>query len=101
MAAQGALGKEPNGVSEPSAPASRASWLIFADSGGVGEALAALLEAQGERSILVSRGESYERTDGEHFRIRPERPEDIRPALRGGPGIRSAGLPWNCPSLES
>ena len=62
----------------PSAPASRASWLIFADSGGVGEALSALLEARGERSILASGGESYEQTDGEHYRIRPERPEDIR-----------------------
>lgn len=62
----------------PSASASRASWLIFADSGGVGDALSALLEAGGERSILVSRGESYEQTDGEHYRIRPERPEDIR-----------------------
>ena len=50
-------------VSEASAPASRGLWLIFADSGGVGEALSALLEAQGEGSILVSRGESYERTD--------------------------------------
>ena len=59
-------------------PASRGSWLIFTDSGGVGDALAALLEAQGERSILVTRGESYEQTDGEHFRIRPEQPEDIR-----------------------
>jgi acyl transferase domain-containing protein/acyl carrier protein len=62
---------------EPSAPASRASWLIFTDSGGVGEALSALLEAQGERGILVTRGESYEQTDGEHYRIRPGRPEDI------------------------
>jgi myxalamid-type polyketide synthase MxaE and MxaD len=63
---------------KPPAPASRASWLIFADSDGVGDALSALLEARGERSILVAGGESYEQTDGEHFRIRPERPEDIR-----------------------
>jgi myxalamid-type polyketide synthase MxaD len=63
---------------KPSAPASRASWLIFTDSGGVGDALSALLEARGERSILVSSGKSYEQTDGEHYRIRPERPEDIR-----------------------
>jgi len=63
---------------KPPAPVSRARWLIFADSGGVGDALSALLEARGERSILVSSGESYEQTDGEHYRIRPERPEDIR-----------------------
>jgi len=66
---------------KPSAPAGRASWLIFTDSSGVGDALSALLEARGERSILVSYGESYEQTDGEHYRIRPERPEDIRQLL--------------------
>src|SRR4029453_14078564 len=65
-------------ASEPSSPASPGSWLIFTDSSGVGEALAARLAAQGERSILVSRGESYEHTDGEYFRIRADRPEDIR-----------------------
>jgi acyl transferase domain-containing protein/acyl carrier protein len=77
------LKERPNGqpAPEPSAPASRGSWLIFADTSGVGEALGALIDAQGDRSILVTRGESYERTDGEHFRIRPERPEDIRQLL--------------------
>jgi acyl transferase domain-containing protein/acyl carrier protein len=61
----------------PAMPASRASWLIFADRGGVGDALSALLEAHGDRSILVAAGESYEQTDDQHYRIRPERPEDI------------------------
>jgi acyl transferase domain-containing protein/acyl carrier protein len=61
-----------------SAPAGRVSWLIFTDKGGVGDALSALLRARGERSILVTRGDSYEQIDGEHYRIRPERPEDIR-----------------------
>jgi len=66
------------GAAEPSSPASRGSWLIFNDSGGVGDALAALLEAQGQGTILVSRGESYEHTNGSHFRIHPEQPEDLR-----------------------
>ena len=61
-----------------STPASPVSWLIFTDKGGVGDALSALLGARGERSILVARGQSYEQIDGEHYRIRPERPEDIR-----------------------
>ena len=65
-------------VSQSSAPASSGIWLIFADGGGVGEALASLLRAQGETSILVSRGESYEHTDSEHFRIHPERSEHLR-----------------------
>lgn len=63
---------------KPPAAAGRASWLIFADRGGVGDALSALLEARGERSLLVARGESYEQTDSEHFRIRPDEPEDVR-----------------------
>jgi acyl transferase domain-containing protein/acyl carrier protein len=69
---------EGQGAVEPSSPASPGSWLIFTDSDGVGDALAALLEAQGQRSILVSRGESYEHTDGAHFHIRPEQQEDLR-----------------------
>jgi acyl transferase domain-containing protein/acyl carrier protein len=76
---------ERQGDSEPSAPASRGSWLIFTDSGGVGDALAALLEARGQRSVLVSRGESYEHTDDEHFRIRPEQPEDLRRLFEAAP----------------
>ncbi len=57
--------------------ASQASWLIFADGGGVGDALSALLEARGERSILVTAGSTYEQIDDRHYRVRPERPEDI------------------------
>src|SRR4030095_7897038 len=63
---------------EPSSPVSSGSWLIFTDRSGVGEALAARLAARGERSILVSRGESYEHTDSEHFRMRADQLEDIR-----------------------
>ena len=74
-----------------STPASRASWLIFADSGGVGAALSALLEARGERSILVSRGDSYAQTDSEHYRIRPERPEDIRRIFEEALGSNQPG----------
>jgi myxalamid-type polyketide synthase MxaE and MxaD len=68
-------------AAEPSAPDNGGNWLIFADSGGVGDALGALVKARGDRSVVVNRGESYERTDGDHFRIRPERPEDMRRLL--------------------
>jgi myxalamid-type polyketide synthase MxaD len=61
-----------------SAPDSRGSWLIFTDSGGVGDELSAVMQAQGAHSILVSAGESYEQTDGEHYCICPQRPEEIR-----------------------
>jgi len=66
---------------ELSPPASRSNWLIFADNSSVGEALGALINAQGDRSILVTRGESFERIDGERFRLHPERPEDIQQLL--------------------
>ncbi len=66
---------------EASASDSRGNWLIFADSSGVGEELGALIKARGGQSILVTRGEAYERTDSEHFRIRAERPEDVRQLL--------------------
>ena len=70
------------GAAHPFAQAKEESWLIFADRGGVGEALAAVLKAQGTSSILVACGDSYEAQDStencRHFRIRPERPEDLR-----------------------
>ena len=78
------LKQRPNepAIAAPPSQANGGSWLIFADRGGVGEALAALLEAQGASSILVSRGDSYEpQNSTEHstrFRIRPESPEDLR-----------------------
>jgi myxalamid-type polyketide synthase MxaE and MxaD len=91
---------------KPSAPASRASWLIFTDSGGVGDALSALLEARGERSVLVTAGESYEQTDREHFRIRPERPEDIRRLFEAAlvsdqPGCRGIVHLWSLDAARS
>ncbi len=72
--------KEPLAVS---APADSGTWMIFADSGGVGEKLAAQIKNRGERSIVVSLGESYERTDAEHFRINAERPDDMRQLIEG------------------
>ncbi|MGA2604831.1 MAG: beta-ketoacyl synthase N-terminal-like domain-containing protein [Verrucomicrobiia bacterium] len=85
---------------KPSAPASRASWLIFTDNGGVGDALSALLEARGEQSVLVSAGDSYEQMDGEHFRVRPERPEDIHRLFEAAlvsdqPGCRGIVHLWS------
>ena len=79
-----------------------ASWLIFTDSGGVGDALSALLEAGGERSILVAHGESYAQTDSEHYSHPSRTTGRYPPALR----VRlwypiSVWLSRNCPSLES
>ncbi len=54
------------------------AWLIFADQGGVGEALASALDKQAERSVLISVGDTYERLSETHFRIRPDRADDVR-----------------------
>jgi acyl transferase domain-containing protein/acyl carrier protein len=65
-------------VSENLAASSPGTWLIFADSTGVGESLRQILQAHGEESVLVSHGDAYDRTDSTHVRIRPGQPEDIR-----------------------
>ena len=65
----------------PPATEGAGNWLIFADDGGVGETLELLIKAQGGGGIVVTRAESYERIDSEHFRVNPERPEDMRQLL--------------------
>ncbi len=54
------------------------NWLIFADTGGVGETLATRLAAQGAQCVLAHAGERYERLDNQRFRLRPDSPEDVR-----------------------
>jgi acyl transferase domain-containing protein/acyl carrier protein len=54
------------------------TWIIFADRDGVGEALAAQIEAHGARSVVVSAGDSYQAIDGDHFTIRPQNADDLR-----------------------
>lgn len=53
------------------------SWLILADRGGLGVALAGALEARGGRCVLVTPGEGFDRATETRFRVHPERPEDI------------------------
>ncbi|HEY7489577.1 MAG TPA: SDR family NAD(P)-dependent oxidoreductase, partial [Candidatus Tectomicrobia bacterium] len=66
-------------VAPPPAPPGR--WLIFADSGGVGQQLAELLTSHGQQPFLVSPGAAFRRLDAEHFQLCPERPEDMRELL--------------------
>ncbi|MEH2211072.1 beta-ketoacyl synthase N-terminal-like domain-containing protein [Nostoc sp.] len=70
-------------------PSESGIWLIFADRGGVGQHLAGLLAQRGEKSVLVSPGEAYERIDEGYFRIHPQRREDMRQLLE----IALAGQP--------
>ncbi len=57
------------------------SWLIFTDSGGVGQTLISLLEARGETCIRVSPGDTYQREGSGRYRLNPARPEDFRRLL--------------------
>jgi acyl transferase domain-containing protein/SAM-dependent methyltransferase/acyl carrier protein len=52
------------------------SWLIFADDGGIGEALALRLRASGGRCHIVRRGTAFTAPDAETYTVRPEAPED-------------------------
>jgi acyl transferase domain-containing protein/acyl carrier protein len=79
---------QPKDLAVPGALAATmpASWLIFMDSKGVGDALSTLLDARGDRTILVTPGESYEKKNAAHYRIRPDRPEDVKRLLESALG---------------
>ncbi|HKV32965.1 MAG TPA: KR domain-containing protein, partial [Pyrinomonadaceae bacterium] len=53
-------------------------WLIFSDRQGVGAALAKILEADGEKVLLVQPGAEFARVDERTFIVSPNRPEDVR-----------------------
>jgi acyl transferase domain-containing protein/NADPH:quinone reductase-like Zn-dependent oxidoreductase/SAM-dependent methyltransferase/NAD(P)-dependent dehydrogenase (short-subunit alcohol dehydrogenase family)/acyl carrier protein len=52
------------------------SWLVFADDGGIGEALAARLRGSGADCKIVRRGTDFSAADSETFTVRPGAPED-------------------------
>jgi NAD(P)-dependent dehydrogenase (short-subunit alcohol dehydrogenase family) len=72
---------------DPPMPASdgprveHASWLILTDAHGLGEALAAQLEQQGERCVLAAPATHYRAAEGRYW-LNPLRPEDFRALLR-------------------
>jgi acyl transferase domain-containing protein/Zn-dependent alcohol dehydrogenase/short-subunit dehydrogenase/acyl carrier protein len=55
----------------------RACSLLFMDSGGIGWQLALALSRQGERAVVVFPGATRELLGPSHFRIRPDRAEDL------------------------
>jgi acyl transferase domain-containing protein/acyl carrier protein len=52
------------------------TWLILADHGGVGEALAALLEEHSQRSLLVRTSDHYHQVDDRTWQVDPANPSD-------------------------
>ncbi|GAB1543388.1 hypothetical protein NUACC21_60620 [Scytonema sp. NUACC21] len=65
----------------------RGTWLILADTSGVGQQLADLLVQREQRCILVYPGEAYQRVDEGHFYIHPERAEDMQLLLKMTLGV--------------
>jgi acyl transferase domain-containing protein/aryl carrier-like protein len=60
-----------------STPEMPRNWMIFADSGGVGQKLAELLAARGQKPILITAAKSYRRISEDRFQLCPERVDDI------------------------
>jgi phthiocerol/phenolphthiocerol synthesis type-I polyketide synthase C len=91
---------QPQARPEAAGDALPGSWLIFADSGGTGEALAAALSARGERCVVVQPGDTYEREADLRVRLRPCHEEDLQRLLAetmpaGAPPCRGVVHLWS------
>ena len=67
-------------------------WLLFADSGGTGTAIAERLGRRGDSCILLSRATGYKQVNDLQFQINPAEREDFQRLLRD--------LVRVCPSLH-
>lgn len=74
---------EPEAVSAPVLqPSTRGAWLLLSDQKGTGENLAALLGALEERVVVAVAGEEFEPCSESHYRLRPDKKEDIRQLIQ-------------------
>lgn len=81
---------EPRELAEAPATAPGAGdgdWLIFADTTGVGAALAAALEQRGVRAVTVARGDEYSQLSPERYTIRPDEASDFQRLAGELPGL--------------
>ena len=62
-------------VIKPSLPTERQRWLVFLDTGGQGEALAAQIEKDGQDVFRVESGDSFQLTGFRKFAVSPSEPE--------------------------
>ncbi|MUH00294.1 SDR family NAD(P)-dependent oxidoreductase [Scytonema sp. UIC 10036] len=63
---------------QPNQATQRGKWLIFADETGVGQALAELLEARGEKCLMIYPGVAYEILEAGHRKINPGNFDDFQ-----------------------
>jgi acyl transferase domain-containing protein len=68
------------------------AWLILADDGGLGEALALALEARGQGCVIVKRGPAFVAGPGRQLTADPGRPEDFAGLLEATAGAGLRGL---------
>jgi len=61
----------------------RGSWLILTDGEGIGGELAARLHEEGERCVVVERGDAFGQFGVDHYCVDPAVPEDFVRLLRG------------------
>ncbi|MBW4567204.1 MAG: SDR family NAD(P)-dependent oxidoreductase [Tolypothrix carrinoi HA7290-LM1] len=65
----------------PHKPENPGTWLIFADSSGVGQQLAEELKQRQEIPILIEPAIDFKRLDADNFQICPEHAEDMQQLL--------------------
>jgi acyl transferase domain-containing protein/NADPH:quinone reductase-like Zn-dependent oxidoreductase/SAM-dependent methyltransferase/NADP-dependent 3-hydroxy acid dehydrogenase YdfG/acyl carrier protein len=59
-----------------------ATWIIFADEGGVGGRIAAEIEDRGDSVVFISVGECFAQLAHWHFQVRPDSLEDLTTLLQ-------------------
>ncbi len=57
------------------------TWLVLADAGGVGQRIAALLAEAGDRCLVASAGEAYQRIEAGRYVVVPSEPGTFRQLL--------------------
>ena len=92
--------------SPTAAPDAGGTWLILADAGGLGEELATLLAASGDRCVLVHPANGFARRSDDAFKIDPAAPHDYRRLLdhladAGGPPLRGVVHLWSLDALPT
>lgn len=71
----------PQARAQAAAPAAPGRWLIFADHGGVGAALAAQLAQRGGQPTIVYAGDAYSRAADGSYAINPAQVDDFKRLL--------------------
>ncbi|MGF9817158.1 amino acid adenylation domain-containing protein [Brevibacillus agri] len=59
------------------AVSSEATWLIFNDQAGLGEALASELKARGSKTIAVEQAECFQQVAPDRYKLNPQHPDEL------------------------